>query len=80
MNHWEQYISLLVASVNKFQRSKLKKIRFANGVMKSFCSVQSVDLINVVTVRGHKLNMSTTIVQIVLNSWILKIQVKIWLC
>jgi hypothetical protein len=69
-----------VASVNKFQRSKLKKIRFANSVMKSFCSVQSVDLINVVSVRGHKLNMSTTIVQIVLNSWILKIQVKIWLC
>lgn len=69
-----------MASVNKFQRSKLKKIRFANSVMKSFCSVQSVDLINVVSVRGHKLNMSTTIVQIVLNSWILKIQVKIWLC
>ncbi len=54
MNHWEQYISLLVALVNKFQRSKLKKIRFANSVMKSFCSVQSVDLINVVSVRGHK--------------------------
>ena len=69
-----------MASVNKFQRSKLKKIRFANSVMKSFCSVQSVDVINVVSVRGHKLNMSTTIVQIVLNSWILKIQVKIWLC
>ncbi len=69
-----------MASVNKFQRSKLKKICFANSVMKSFCSVQSVDLINVVSVRGHKLNMSTTIVQIVLNSWILKIQVKIWLC
>ena len=69
-----------MASVNKFQRSKLKKIRFANSVMKSFCSVQSVDLINVVTVRGHKLNMSTTIVQIGLKSWILKIQVKIWHC
>ena len=57
-----------MASVNKFQRSKLKKIRFANSVMKSFCSVQSVDVISVVSVRGHKLNMSTTIVQIVLNS------------
>jgi hypothetical protein len=69
-----------VALVNKLQRCKFKKIWFAIGVMKGFCSVQCVDVINVVSVRGHKLNMSTTIVQIVLKSWMLKIQVKIWRC
>jgi hypothetical protein len=69
-----------VASVNKLQRCKFKKIRFAIGVMKGFYSVQGVDVISVVSVRGHKLSMSTTIVQIVPKSWMLKIQIKNWRC